>query len=108
MDKKIEKQKVLVVNDLIDYADGGIVSKEFEHSEAGSITLFAFDAGQRLSEHKAPFDAVIQIIDGKAEIMIDGNLYHPKANEMIIIPKDALHAVNAPQRFKMLLTMIRG
>ena len=74
MDKKIEKQKVLVVNDLIDYADGGIVSKEFEHSEAGSITLFAFDAGQRLSEHKAPFDAVIQIIDGKAEIMIDGNL----------------------------------
>jgi quercetin dioxygenase-like cupin family protein len=108
MDKKIEKQKVLAVNDLIDYADGGIVSKEFEHSEAGNITLFAFDAGQRLSEHKAPFDAVIQIIDGEAEIMIDGSLYHPKAGEMIIIPKDTLHAVNANMHFKMLLTMIRG
>jgi quercetin dioxygenase-like cupin family protein len=108
MGKKIEKQQVLVANDLIDYAEGGIVSKEFEHSDAGSITLFAFDAGQKLSEHTAPFDAMIQIVDGEAEIMIAGECYHPKAGEMIIIPQGALHAVNALQRFKMILTMIRG
>src|SRR5574344_2212952 len=107
MDKKIVKQQVLVANDLIDYAEDGIVSKEFEHSNAGSITLFAFDAGQRLSDHTAPFDAVLQIVDGEAEIMIEGELYHPKAGEMIIIPQGALHAVNAHQRFKMILTMIR-
>lgn len=108
MDKKIVKQEVLSANNLIDYAEGGIVSKEFVHSNAGSITLFAFDEGQKLSEHTAPFDAVIQIIDGEAEIMISGKLYHPKADEMIIIPQGALHAVNAQHRFKMMLTMIRG
>jgi quercetin dioxygenase-like cupin family protein len=108
MNQKIVKKQVMSANDLIDYADGGIVSKEFEHSNAGSITLFAFDEGQRLSDHTAPFDAVIQIVDGEAEIMIEGELYHPKAGEMIIIPQGALHAVNALQRFKMMLTMIRG
>lgn len=108
MDKKIEKKAVLMANELIDYAEGGIVSKEFEHSNAGSLTLFAFDAGQKLSEHTAPFDAVIQIVDGEAEIMIEGEFFHPKAGEMIIIPQGALHAVNALQRFKMMLTMIRG
>ena len=108
MNQKIVKKQVMSANDLIDYADGGIVSKEFEHSNAGSITLFAFDEGQRLSDHTAPFDAVIQIVDGEAEIMIEGELYHPKAGEMIIIPQGALHAVNAFQRFKMMLTMIRG
>jgi quercetin dioxygenase-like cupin family protein len=108
MNQKIVKKQVMSANDLIDYADGGIVSKEFEHSNAGSITLFAFDEGQRLSDHTAPFDAVIQIVDGEAEIMIEGELYHPKAGEMIIIPQGALHAVNALHRFKMMLTMIRG
>lgn len=108
MNQKIVKKQVMSANDLIDYADGGIVSKEFEHSNAGSITLFAFDEGQRLSDHTAPFDAVIQIVDGEAEIMIEGDLYHPKAGEMIIIPQGALHAVNALHRFKMMLTMIRG
>ena len=108
MNQKIVKKQVMSANDLIDYADGGIVSKEFEHSNAGSITLFAFDEGQRLSDHTAPFDAVIQIVDGEAEIMIEGEVYHPKAGEMIIIPQGALHAVNALQRFKMMLTMIRG
>lgn len=108
MDKKIEKGTVLDVNALIDYAEGGIVSKEFEHSKGGSITLFAFDKGQKLSEHTAPFDAVIQIVDGEAEIMIGSEWHHPKAGEMIIIPKDTLHAVNAGSRFKMMLTMIKG
>jgi quercetin dioxygenase-like cupin family protein len=108
MDQKIVKQQVLSANDLIHYAEGGIVSKEFIHSNAGSITLFAFDEGQKLSEHTAPFDAVIEIVDGEAEIVIAGECYHPKAGEMIIIPQGALHAVNAQHRFKMMLTMIRG
>ena len=93
MDNKIEKKTVLVPNNVIDYAEGGIVSKEFIHSNAGSVTLFAFDKGQRLSEHTAPYDAVLNIIDGVAEI---------------IIPAGARHAVNANDRFKMAITMIRG
>ncbi len=108
MDKVIEKKKVLQPKELIDYAAGGIVSKEFEHSNAGSITLFAFDEGQRLSEHSAPYDATLLIIDGEAEVMIDGELYYPKAGEMIILPANHPHAVNAVHRFKMLITMIRG
>ena len=108
MEQTIEKATVMAANDLISYAEGGIVSKEFIHSKAGSITLFAFDAGQKLSEHTAPYDALVQVIDGEAEIMIAGKLYHPKAGQMLIIPQNALHAVNAAQRFKMMLTMIRG
>lgn len=108
MDKKIEKKEVFTPNEVISYADGGVVSKELAHSNAGSITLFAFDAGQKLSEHTAPFDAIVQVIDGEAEIMIDGELFHPKAGQILIIPKDAPHAVNAVGRFKMMLTMIRG
>ena len=108
MDKVIEQKKVLSPNELIDYAAGGIVSKEFEHSNAGSMTLFAFDEGQRLSEHSAPYDATLLIIDGEAEVMIDGELYHPKAGEMIILPANHPHAVDAVHRFKMLITMIRG
>ena len=95
MDNKIEKKTVLVPNNVIDYAEGGIVSKEFIHSNAGSVTLFAFDKG-------------LNIIDGVAEIMIEDELYHPKAGEMIIIPARARHAVNANDRFKMTITMIRG
>lgn len=108
MDNKIAKKTILVPNQLIDYAEDGIVSKEFIHSNAGSVTLFAFDKGQRLSEHTAPYDAVLNIIDGVAEIMIEDELYHPKAGEMIIIPAGARHAVNANERFKMSITMIRG
>ena len=108
MDKVIEKKKVLRPNELIDYAAGGIVSKEFEHSNAGSITLFAFDEGQRLSEHSAPYDATLLIIDGEAEVMIDGELYQPKEGEMIILPANHPHALNAFNRFKMLIKMIRG
>ena len=108
MNKVIEKKQVLQPNDLIDYAEGGIVSKEFIHNNAGSITLFAFDEGQGLSEHSAPYDATLLIIDGEAEVMIDGDLYHPKTGEMITLPANHPHDVNAKQRFKMLITMIRG
>ena len=108
MDNKIEKKTVLVPNNVIDYAEGGIVSKEFIHSNAGSVTLFAFDKGQRLSEHTAPYDAVLNIIDGVAEIMIEDELYHLKTGEMIIIHAGARNAVNANESFKMAIQMIRG
>ena len=108
MDKKIEKGTVLVANETIAYAEGGIVSKEFVHANAGSLTLFAFDEGQGLSEHSAPFDATVQVIEGEAEIKIDGVPHVVKAGEMIIMSVNQPHALFAHKRFKMLLTMIRG
>ena len=70
--------------------------------------MFAFDEGQSLSEHTAPFDATVLIVDGEAEIMIDGELFYPKAGEMIIMPANHPHALSAKKRFKMMLTMIRS
>lgn len=108
MDKKIEKGTVIVTNEVIDYAEGGVVSKEFVRTNTGTLTLFAFDEGQGLSEHSAPFDATVQVIDGEAEIKIDGVAHTVKASEMIIMPANHPHALFAHKRFKMLLTMIRG
>lgn len=104
----IEKGKVFTPNEVIEYADGGIVSKELVHSQAGSVTLFSFDAGQQLSEHSAPFDAMITVIDGDPEIFIDGVAHYPKAGDVLIMPANHPHAVNAKTQFKMMLTMIRG
>lgn len=108
MDRKIENKTVLVPAELIDYASDGIVSKEFVKNNGGGITLFAFDAGQRLSEHTAPFDAVVQVLDGTAEVIIDGQPFEVSSGNMIIMPAGHLHAVHANVRFKMMLTMIRG
>jgi len=107
MDKKIEKGTVLVANETIAYAEGGIVSKEFVHANAGSLTLFAFDEGQGLSEHSAPFDATVQVIEGEAEIKIDGVPHVVKAGEMIIMPANHPHSVYAAKEapFKMLLVV---
>ena len=92
----------------VDYTDGSVVSKTLIKKSTGSITLFAFDAGQGLSEHKAPFDAVVTILDGQAEITIGGNAAIVKAGEMLIMPANITHALHAQERFKMLLVMIRG
>ncbi len=94
-------------NDSISYADQAVVSKHIIKKETGNISLFAFDKGEGLSEHTAPFDAVVYIIDGKADIVIDGqsNLLH--AGETIIMPANLPHALIAIERFKMVLTMIR-
>jgi quercetin dioxygenase-like cupin family protein len=94
--------------DQIDYADGAVVSKILLKKDIGNITLFAFDADQGLSEHTAPFDAVVQILDGKAEIAIDGKQHVVNTGEMLIMPANVPHALHAPVRFKMLLVMIRG
>ena len=103
MDKKIVKQQVLVANDLIDYAEDGIVSKEFEYSNAGSITLFAFDAGQSIASHSAPVDAVVQAVDGEVEITISGEKFLLKEGDVILMPKGEPHGLEAKTKFKMAL-----
>lgn len=105
---KLEKGIIFSANKVIDYADGGVISKELVHSNAGSVTLFSFDAGQGLSEHSAPFDALIQVIEGKMELTVEGTKHVINAGESFIIPIGAHHSVNAAERFKMIITMIRG
>ena len=105
---KLEKDTIFSANKVIDYADGGVISKELVHSNAGSVTLFSFDAGQGLSEHSAPFDALIQVIEGKMELTVEGTKHVISAGESFIIPIGAHHSVNAAERFRMIITMIRG
>ena len=92
----------------IEYAAGSVVSKTLIKKEIGNITLFAFDEGQGLSEHTAPFDAVVHILDGKTEITIGGEPQTVTAGEMLIMPANISHALHAVEKFKMLLVMIRG
>ena len=91
-----------------EYSTDGIVSKRVLEKSTGNVSLFAFDKGQRLSEHSAPFDAMIQVLEGEAEITIDKKPYKVSAGETIIMPANIPHAVFASERFKMLLTMIKG
>ena len=93
---------------LVEYAVDSIVSKTILDKPAGTITLFAFDKGQKLSEHTAPYDAVVQVIDGAAMITIDGKDINVSAGQIIVMPGNIPHAVKANERFKMLLTMIRA
>jgi quercetin dioxygenase-like cupin family protein len=105
--KSFEKSMILNFNELVEYSENGIISKIVLEKKTGNITLFSFDQGQRLSEHTAPFDAVVQIIEGSAEIIIDKKSNILKSGESIIMPANIPHAVNAVHQFKMLLTMIR-
>ena len=91
----------------VHYSDDAIVSKTILDKSTGTVTLFAFDAGQNLSEHTAPFDAVVQVLAGEAEVTIAGNAATVAAGQMLIMPANVPHAIQAKQRFKMLLTMIR-
>jgi quercetin dioxygenase-like cupin family protein len=100
--------QVLKLVDLIDYQDGSVVSREILHKNTGTVTLFAFDQGQGLSEHTAPFDALVYIIDGEAEVIISQKPYHLIIGEMIIMPANQPHAIKATKKFKMLLTMVRS
>ena len=99
--------KVVQAADLIDYQKGAVVSRTIISNKAGTVTLFAFDAGQGLSEHTAPFEALVNLLDGEAEIIIAGEAFHLQAGEMIIMPAHQPHAVHATRKFKMLLTMIK-
>ena len=108
-DKKREELigKVLVTNDLLQYQDGTVASRMIVFKKAGTITLFAFDEGEGLSEHSAPFDAILTVTDGKAEVSIAGKPFTVGTGEMIIMPANIPHAVQAKQRFRMTLTMIK-
>jgi len=99
--------KVLAVNDLVQYQEGTVASRMIVFKKTGTITLFAFDAGEGLSEHSAPFDAILTVTDGVADITIAGAPFTVKAGEMIILPANIPHGVQARQRFRMTLTMIR-
>ena len=102
------KGKAFNLESFVGYADGSVVSKTLLKKEIGNITLFAFDKGQGLSEHTAPFDAVVQILDGTAEITIGGQPQIVSAGDMLIMPANVSHALQATERFKMLLVMIRS
>ena len=93
--------------DLLNYQDGAVVSRTLVNKKTGTVTLFAFDEGEGLSEHTAPFDALVYLLDGEAEIIISGASHHLKAGEMILMPANAPHALKATKRFKMMLTMIK-
>lgn len=100
--------RVLTMTELIAYQEGAVVSRTLIDKKIGTLTLFAFGAGQGLSEHTAPYDAVVQIVDGEADITIAGTVYHLVAGQMIIMPANQPHSLRSDQPFKMLLVMIRA
>jgi len=100
--------KTADISALVDYQSGAVVSRTIIERKTGTVTLFAFDKGQGLSEHTAPFDALVHIIDGEALITIAGKPITLKAGEVTIMPADKPHGLKAPEKFKMMLVMIRG
>ncbi len=111
-ENKTENSRIIPINpvklvDLIDYQEGSVVSRTILDREAGTVTLFAFDAGQGLSEHTTPFDALVYGLDGEVEVTISGKPFQLKRGEMVIMPANEPHALKAVSRFKMLLIMIR-
>jgi quercetin dioxygenase-like cupin family protein len=102
------KGRVIELARQVDYQDGSVVSREMMRSKAGTVSVFAFDQGEGLSEHTAPFDALVQVLDGSAEVSIGGKLLKVGAGESVIMPAGVPHSLHAPERFKMLLTLIRG
>ena len=101
------KSQVLHMADLASYQEGSVVSRQITKEDTGNITLFAFDSGQDLSEHTAPFDALVHVLDGEVEVRISGKPFQLKTGDAIIMPANEPHALTAITKFKMLLTMIR-
>jgi quercetin dioxygenase-like cupin family protein len=106
--KQVHMGQTIAPASFIEYQTGAVVSKTLLQQPTGTITLFAFDQGQGLSEHSAPFDATVVILDGAAEIKIAGVVHQVKAGEMIIMPANEPHALDAVEKFKMLLIMIKS
>jgi len=100
--------EVLNFAEMVTYQDGSVVSRQITKAEAGNVTLFAFDRGQDLSEHTAPYDALLHVLEGQAEIRISGKPFTLQAGQAIIMPANQPHAVKASTKFKMLLTMIKA
>jgi len=103
-----DAKKIFKLTEVVGYGDGSIVSKEIVKGKTGNVTLFAFDRGQGLSEHTAPFDALVNILDGQAEITISGELFGAKAGDTIVMPANEPHSIKAVDRFKMMLVMIKS
>ena len=106
--KGLAKAQSTVLADLVNYQEDSIVSRTLIDKKAGTVTVFAFDEGQGLSEHTAPYDAIVYIIDGEAEIIISGKIITAKEGEMVIMPANQPHALKAVRRFKMMLVMIKS
>jgi quercetin dioxygenase-like cupin family protein len=107
-EKKQIKPQVVKFADLVDYQEGSVVSRTLIEKKTGTITVFAFDERQALSEHTAPYDALVHLLDGEAEVTVSGKTYNLKEGEMIIVPASHPHALKATKRFKMILTMIKS
>jgi quercetin dioxygenase-like cupin family protein len=105
---EFEKAKVFSFNESVEYSGGGIISKTVLKKQTGNISLFSFEKGESLSEHTAPFDAMITVVDGRGEVIIGGKSYILATGQTIIMPANITHAVNAIDRFKMVLTMIKS
>jgi len=106
--RKDIEEKVFSYGDLVDYQEQTIVSSQILDLETGSVTVFAFDKEQRLSEHTTPYDALVQVVDGQGQFTIQGNEYTVSAGQILIMPAGKPHSVQAEERFKMVLTMIRS
>jgi quercetin dioxygenase-like cupin family protein len=104
----IAPAEVVTAEDMIQYQDSAIVSRTIVSKTAGTVTLFAFDQGQALSEHSAPFDALVLVLDGMAEIKISGKPYKVSRGEALLMPADEPHSVRAPERLKMMLVMVKS
>jgi quercetin dioxygenase-like cupin family protein len=107
-DKKASVLTPVTLNGLVDYQQGSVVSNTLLKKEKGTVTLFAFDAGEGLSEHTAPFDALVQVVDGEADISVGEETHRVTHGEVLLLPAGIPHAVQAAAKFKMLLTMIRA
>ena len=106
-DNETQPGEVLTLNELVGYQPGAVVSRTLVNKKGGTVTMFAFDAGEGLSEHTAPFDALVQVIDGEAQITISGTEHSVRGGEAIVMPANHPHAVLATSRMKMLLVMAR-
>ncbi len=100
--------EAVALADLVDYGAGAVVSRTLVKNDAGTVTLFSFDAGQELSEHSAPFDALVQVLEGEVDLVIGGQSVRAAAGQAVLMPANVPHAVKAPGRFKMLLVMVKG
>ena len=105
---RIPGGRVLDLAGLVEYGEGAIVSRTLVQNDAGTVSAFAFDAGQELCEHTAPFDALVQVFEGKGNVIIGGELFQLCTGQIVLMPADIPHAVQATTRFKMLLTMLRA
>jgi quercetin dioxygenase-like cupin family protein len=100
-------EKIRKLIDMVDYQDGAVVSREIMNEKSGTVTVFAFDKGQGLSEHTAPFDAMVYLLEGEVEVTISGMPLLLRQGEMVVLPSNQPHALKAIKRFKMMLTMMK-